>query len=107
MTWEEMIQKLRTGGVKPELLPVRGSSESCYGLRRDGDRFVVSLMERGKVQDLAEFPSEEMATAFIYDDCVFAFRLHGDTRFDRWNADRKNNPLPTAEKFGGHTLRRQ
>ncbi len=105
MTWDQMITKLRLSGVPEDNLPVRGQKEACYGLREGERRFFVTLMERAKTQDIAEFPTEESAVDFIYDDMVINFRLNGDTRFDKWNANPKAFPLPRAEDFGGRTLR--
>jgi hypothetical protein len=72
----------------------------------ESDRFIVSPTERNKTQDIAEFPSETSAVAFIYDSMVIWFRLDGDTRFDKWNANPKAFPLPTAEDFRGRALSR-
>jgi hypothetical protein len=105
MTWDQMIAKLRLGGVPEGNLPVRGQKEACYGLREAEGRFFVTLMERAKTQDIAAFPTEESAVDFIYDLEVLTFRLNGDTRFDKWNANPKVFPLPRAEDFGGWTLR--
>ena len=105
MTWDQMIARLRQSGIHEDNLPVRGQAEACYGLRESDGRFIVTLMERAETQDIAEFPTEELAVDFIYDDMVINFRLNGDTRFDKWNANRKAFPLPRAEDFGGRTLR--
>jgi hypothetical protein len=106
MIWIELITKLRLSGVPEEVLPVRGSSEACYGLRQEGTQFVVTLTARGVVDDITDFPTEESAVGFIYDNEVFTHRLNGDTRFDKWNANPQAFPLPRAEDFGGRTLRR-
>lgn len=104
MTWEEMITTLQNSGVPAGNLPVRGKEESCYGLHRDGDRFIVNLTERGGTEYIAEFPNEELAVAFIYDTEVISHKINGDTRFDKFNVDPQAFPLPRAEKFGGRTL---
>jgi hypothetical protein len=106
MTWDEMMVKLRRSGLSEAVLPVRGAAEGFLGLRQEGGRFVVTLMERGKTENIADFPTEESAVDFIYDSAVFTFRLNGDTRFDKWNANPKAFPLPKAEDFGGRMLPR-
>ena len=106
MTWDEMITKLRKRGVREDNLPVRGHDEGNLGLRHENGRFIVSITERGRIDDIADFPSEESAVDFMYDRHVINFRLDGDTRFDEWNANPKAFPLPRAEDFGGRTLSR-
>ena len=105
MTWDEMIADLRHAGMPESLLPGRGHAEGRLGLTEERGRFLVTFMERGETQHLAEFPNEESAVNFIHDSRVFALRLKGDTRFDKWNANPKAFPLlPRAEDFGGRTI---
>lgn len=104
MTWDQMISMLRTKCVPEGNLPVRGSKEGCYGLYKKNNKFLVNLKERDEVYDIAEFPTEEIAIEFIYDREKITFKIDGDTRFDKWDANPKLNPLPRAEDFGGKTL---
>src|SRR5207302_10180433 len=104
MNWSEMIEKLKNSGVRDDNLPARGHDEGNLGLRQSNGKYRVSITERGTSDDIAEFSTEESAIDFIYDREVINFRLNGDTRFDKWNMDRKAFPLPRAEDFGGRTL---
>ncbi len=106
MFWNEMIVLLQKSGVPKEILPVRGHAEARLGLYVDGDRFLVNLTERAETEDIAEFPTEELAVDFIYENEVFAHRLNGDTRFDKFNANPQMFSPPRAEDFGGKTLKR-
>jgi hypothetical protein len=104
VTWQEMIDKLRESGHPESLLPVRGSAEGRYSLEILDGQFVVGLMERDKVQRIAAFPTESQAIDFLYDRGVFSFALNGDKRREKWNRNRRTNPLPKAEDFGGRSL---
>lgn len=105
MTWQEMIDKLRAIGHPESHLPIRGSAEGRYGLEDVDGKNVVNVTERNNVYRIAEFPTESAAIDFIYDKGVIDFALNGDKRIEMWNRDRKVNPLPTAEDFGGRTLK--
>src|SRR4051812_21855834 len=107
MTWDEMIAKLRADVVPEDNIPSRAPKEANYGLRKEGPRFVVFLTERGETTDLADFPSEHSAVDYIYDRMVIDHRLHGDKRFEKWAANPSIEPSPTAEDFGGRSLRKE